>query len=177
MTMTARPATGEAAALAPAFRDAVRRVDPDVPVTFATIESRMADSLTPRRFTMVILGFFAGAALILACVGIWGVVAYAVARRTREIGIRMALGADARSVQRLVQSRYLAAAAAGGVLGLVLAFAVTRVLRSLLYDVEPNDPLTVAAVIVTLAVATWFASYIPSRRTTRVSPMETMRAD
>jgi predicted permease len=177
MTMTARPATGAAAALAPAFRDAVRRVDPDVPVTFATIESRMADSLTPRRFTMVVLGFFAGAALILACVGIWGVVAYAVARRTREIGIRMALGADAGSVQRLVQSRYLAAAAVGGVGGLVLAFAVTRVMRSLLYEVEPNDPLTVAAVIVTLAVATWFASLVPSRRATRVSPMETMRAD
>jgi predicted permease len=177
MTIAARSTQGSAAALAPAFRDALRRVDPDVPVTFATIESRLSSSLTPRRFTMIVLAFFAAAALLLACVGIWGVVAYAVARRTREIGIRMALGADAGSVRRLVQGGYLVSAGVGALAGLVLSFALTRVLASLLYEVKPNDPLTVGAVIVTLAAAAWLASFFPSRRTTSVSPMETMRSD
>jgi predicted permease len=177
MTVTARPSSGDAAALAPSVREAVRRVDPDVPVTFATIESRLSSSLAPRRFTMIILGFFAAAALLLACVGIWGVVAYAVARRTREIGIRMALGADAGSVRRLVQGGYLIAAGFGAIGGLAMSFALTRVMASLLYEVPPNDPLTVGAVLATLAAAAWLASFFPSRRTTRVSPMETMRAE
>jgi predicted permease len=177
MTVTARPSSGDAAALAPSVREAVRRVDPDVPVTFATIESRLSSSLAPRRFTMIILGFFAAAALLLACVGIWGVVAYAVARRTREIGIRMALGADAGSVRRLVQGGYLIAAGFGAIAGLAMSFALTRVMASLLYEVPPNDPLTVGAVLATLAAAAWLASFFPSRRTTRVSPMETMRAE
>jgi predicted permease len=177
MTIAARSSQGNAAALAPAFRDAVLRVDPDVPVTFATIESRLSTSLTPRRFTMIVLGFFAAAALVLACVGIWGVVAYAVARRTREIGIRMALGADAGSVRRLVQRGYLVAAGFGALAGLALSLALTRVLAGLLYGVHPNDPLTVVAVLATLATAAWLASFFPSRRTTRVSPMETMRAE
>jgi putative ABC transport system permease protein len=126
---------------------------------------------------MIILGFFAAAALLLACVGIWGVVAYAVARRTREIGIRMALGADAGSVRRLVLGGYLIAAGFGAIAGLAMSFALTRVMASLLYEVPPNDPLTVGAVLATLAAAAWLASFFPSRRTTRVSPMETMRAE
>ncbi|MGD8279056.1 MAG: ABC transporter permease, partial [Gemmatimonadota bacterium] len=121
MTITARPGRGDAASLAPAIREVVGRVDSEVPVTFRTIEARISSSLVPRRFTMLILVLFAASALALACVGIWGVVAYAVARRTREIGIRMALGADARSVRRLVQRGYLRAAAIGAFAGLALA--------------------------------------------------------
>jgi len=177
MTVTARPDRGDAAGLGPAIRDVVRDIDADVPVTFRTIESRIADSLVPRRFTMLILVLFAASALALACVGIWGVVAYAVARRTREIGIRMALGADATTVRRLVQRGYLRAAATGAGAGLVLALGLTRLLRSLLYEVEPTDPLTIAAVLVMLAAAAWIASWVPARRTVRISPMETMRTE
>lgn len=177
MTLVARAGRGTAAGLTPSIRDAVGRIDPDVPVTFATIESRISGSLTPRRFTMSVLAFFAAAALLLACVGIWGVVAYAVARRTREIGIRMALGADARSVRRLVQRGYLRAAAAGALIGLLLSAGLTRVLRSLLYEVQPTDPATLAGVLIAMASATWLASFVPARRSTRVSPLETMRAE
>jgi putative ABC transport system permease protein len=177
MTIVAAPARVGAAAAGPALRDIVRRVDSDVPVNLSTIESRIATSLTPRRFTMLILAFFAVAALLLACVGIWGVVAYAVARRTREIGIRLALGADASAVRRLVQTGYLGAAGAGAAIGLILSVALTRVLRSLLYEVQPTDPLTMIAVTTTLAAAAWLASYFPARRSTGVSPMETMRSE
>lgn len=177
MTIVARPARGDAPALGPVLRDMVRNIDADVPLNLATIESRISTSLTPRRFTMLILAFFAVAALVLACVGIWGVVAYAVARRTREIGIRMALGADASAVQRLVQTGYLGAAAVGAAIGLALSLALTGVLRSLLYEVQPTDPVTLAAVTATLAGAAWLASYFPARRSTRVSPMETMRQE
>lgn len=177
MTVTARPARGDAAGLGPAIRDVVRDMDSDVPVTFRTIEARISDSLVPRRFTMLILVLFAASALALAFVGIWGVVAYAVARRTREIGIRMALGADAKSVCRLVQRGYLRAAALGAGAGLLLAFSLTRLLRSLLYEVEPGDPVTIAGVIAMLGIAAWVASWVPARRTAGISPMETMRAD
>ncbi len=177
MTITARPGRGDAASLGSAIREVVRRVDSDVPVTFRTIESRIADSLVPRRFTMLILALFAASALALACVGIWGVVAYAVARRTREIGIRMALGADAGSVRRLVQRGYLRAATIGAAAGLALALALTRLLQSLLYEVRPTDPVTLAAVIALLAAAAWLASWMPARRTAAISPVETMKIE
>lgn len=177
VTLVARPGRGEAASLGPAVRDAVGRIDSDIPVTFATIESRISASLVPRRFTLLILGLFAASALVLACVGIWGVVGYAVARRTREIGIRVALGASTASVQRQVQGRYLRAAGVGALVGLLLSLALARVLRGLLYEVEPTDPVTLGAVIGTLSAAAWLASFFPSRRAARISPMETMRAD
>jgi len=177
MTIIARPDQGSAVSLGPAIRTAVDRVDSDVPVSLATIESRIDRSLAPRRFTMLILVFFAVAALGLACVGIWGVVAYAVARRTREIGIRMALGAEVASVRRLVQSTYLRAAALGAAAGLLLSLSLTRVLRSLLYNTGPDDPVTIISVIIALAVATWVASFIPAWRTARISPLETMRIE
>jgi ABC-type antimicrobial peptide transport system permease subunit len=177
MTIVARPDRGDAASLGPAIRDVVRGVDSDVPVTFSTIESRIAGTLVPRRFTMLILALFAASALALACVGIWGVVAYAVARRTREIGIRIALGADPASVRRLVQRSYLRAAAIGTSAGLLLALGLTRLMRSLLYDVEPTDPLTIAGVITVLAAAAWLASWLPARRTAAISPVETMKLE
>ncbi len=159
------------------LRDAVRAVDADVPIVLSTIEARLSTSLTPRRFTLLILGFFGAASLILACVGIWGVVAYAVARRTREVGIRIALGADSGAVVRLVQTGYLGAAAVGAAIGLVLSIALTRLMRGLLFEVEPTDPLTLVAVVGALGVAAWLASFFPARRTTRVNPMVAMRAE
>lgn len=177
MTAVLRPASGNASALAPAVRDAVRAVDAEVPVALSTIESEMASALTPRRFTVLVLGLFAAIALALACVGIWGVVSYAVARRTREIGIRMALGADPGSVRRLVQRDYLQAAAIGGIAGIALSIGLARVIRSMLYETTAADPVTFLSVLAVLGAATWLASFIPSLRGTRVSPMETMRAE
>ena len=177
MTAVVRPAGDNAASLATGLRDAVRRIDPNVPVTVSTIETRMSDALTPRRFTVLVLGIFSAVALILACVGIWGVVAYAATRRTREIGIRMALGADPVSVRRLIQRDYLGPAALGAILGLALSLALTRVLQGMLFEVQPTDPATFLAVIAVLAATTWLASFVPSFRGTRITPMETMRAE
>jgi ABC-type antimicrobial peptide transport system permease subunit len=125
----------------------------------------------------MVLGLFAATALVLACVGIWGVVSYAAARRTREIGIRMALGADPGAARRLVQRDYLGAAALGAAVGLALSFALSRVLQSLLFEVRAADPITVSAVLLLLGVAAWVASFVPSLRSSRVSPMEAMRTE
>ncbi len=176
MTALVRPRT-TIDAVGPAVRDIVRQVDPDVPVAISTIEARLAGSVTPRRFTVFVLGVFAAVALLLACVGIWSVVAYAVATRTREIGIRMALGATAGSVRAHLQRGYLTPVGIGVVIGLALTLATTRVLRSLLYEVRPTDPLTLALTLALLGGAAWLASYVPSLRSTRMSPVETMRAE
>jgi ABC-type antimicrobial peptide transport system permease subunit len=164
-------------AVAPALREAVRRVDANVPVELSTIEARVSNVLTPRRFTMLVLGVFSAVALALAFVGIWGVVSYAVARRTREIGIRMALGAEAGAVQRRIQLDYLGPALIGGIVGLIGALGVTRVMQSLLFETSSVDPVTFGLASLVLGGAAWVASYIPSLRGTRISPMETMRAE
>ncbi|MEE9246189.1 MAG: FtsX-like permease family protein, partial [Gemmatimonadota bacterium] len=177
MTAILRPKAGNAGALAAPVRKAVRRLDTDVPVTFATIESRVSRAVADRRFTMMVLVFFAAVALILACVGIYGVVAYTVARRSREIGIRIALGADPASVRRLIQRGSLVPVAVGAVVGIGLAMGLTRVMRSLLYEISPADPLTFVAVLVSVGTAAWLASFIPSLRSTRVNPTVTMRAE
>lgn len=177
MTAIVRPTAGDAASLGNAVRTAVRAVDPDVPVALATIESRMADALTPRRFTVQVLGAFAATALALACVGIWGVVAYAVARRTREFGIRIALGATPGSVRSLVQRDYLVPIAIGGGVGLVLSFWLMRLLEGLLFEVPATDPATFLTAVVVLGGAAWLASLAPAVRATRVTPLETMRAE
>jgi putative ABC transport system permease protein len=155
----------------------VRRVDANVPVELSTIEARVSNVLTPRRFTMLVLGVFSAVALALAFVGIWGVVSYAVARRTREIGIRMALGAEAGAVQRRIQLDYLGPALIGGIVGLIGALGVTRVMQSLLFETSSVDPVTFGLASLVLGGAAWVASYIPSLRGTRISPMETMRAE
>jgi predicted permease len=176
MSALIAPAAGSASALGPGVREGVRSVNDQVPVELTTIEARVSGALVPRRFTMLVLGVFSAVALALACVGIWGIVSYAVARRTREIGIRMALGADAGSVRRLLQLDYLRPVMIGTGLGLLAALALTRVLSSLLYETPATDPLTFATVVLVLAGAAWVASFVPARRGTRISPMETMRS-
>ncbi len=177
MTVAVRPERGRAVDLGPSVRDVVRRLDPDVPISLATIESRVSRAVADRRFSMLVLGAFAVVALLLASVGIYGVVAYTVARRTREIGIRVALGADPSSVRRFVQRDALRGVAAGGVVGVGLALAVTRVMQSLLYEVSPTDPLTFAAVVVTLGAVAWLAAYMPARRGSTVDPLEAIRVE
>lgn len=176
-TVVVEAANGDAAALTPALRDRLHAADPDVPVRIRTLDGVVRASMGERRFVMWVLGGFSLTALILAAVGIFGVVSYTVARRTREMGIRMALGADPGGVLRLVMSAAMRMVVLGLVLGVVGALALTRVMRSLLYEVSPTDPLALAAAALVLAGAALVASWLPARAGTRVDPMITMRAE
>ncbi|HET8677043.1 MAG TPA: FtsX-like permease family protein, partial [Blastocatellia bacterium] len=133
------------------------------------------DATSRARFTTLLLGVFAALALFLSSIGIYGVMAYAVAGRTREIGIRMALGAQKADVLRLILSDGIILTITGVVLGLVASFAVTRILTSQLYGVDATDPVTFAVVSAILAAVAMAASYIPARRATRVDPMVALR--
>lgn len=167
----------DAAALAGAMRDRVRALDADVPVTAGTLARRIAGSAADRRFTALVLGGFALLALLVAAVGIYGMVAYAAARRTREMGIRLALGARPRQVRREVQAEALAAVAAGAAVGLAGAFGLARTLRSLLFEVGPGDPVALLGGLALLGAAAWLASWLPARRGARLDPARTLRED
>lgn len=169
---------GDAAALAGSIRAAFREQDPALAVfglePFVETVSR---SIAERRFTMVVLGLLAAVALALAVIGIHGVLSYTVAQRTREIGIRLALGAHPGRVRRLVVRDGLMLAATGCLLGLIAAWGLTRGLASLLYGVAPTDPLTFAAVPLVLMIVAFAASYIPARRATMVDPVAALRGE
>jgi predicted permease len=167
---------GDPRALAEPARRVVAAVDPNVPVFRVRTFSELRAASTARtRFLMLVLGTFAGAALTLAAVGIYGVVAYAVAQRRRELGIRMALGARAADIVRLVVRQGAVLAGAGGAIGLVGALLATRALRGLLYQTTPTDPPTLTAGTVVLVAIALIASYVPARRASRVSPVEALR--
>ena len=175
MTLIVR-ATSDPASLAGAVRSKVQEVDRDQPVyDVATMQERFSQAVAPQRFNALVLGIFAGVALILAGVGVYGVMAYSVARRTHEIGIRRALGAQQQDVMRLVLRRGAALALVGITLGLVGALALTRFLSSLLYGVTVRDPLTFVAVSLILAGVALMANYIPARRATKVDPLVALR--
>jgi putative ABC transport system permease protein len=167
-------------ALAPLV-DAMRRVAaellPEVPPRFRTLAELRAESLASRRLTLVLLASFAAAALLLAGLGIYGVASYAVARRTREVGIRMALGARPREVLAMVVGESARAVAAGALLGLLAALALARFLASLLFGTSVLDPRTVAGVVVVLGGVALVASLVPARRATRVDPAIALRAE
>jgi predicted permease len=164
-------------ALAPAVRRVVAGLVPGLPVfDVQSMATRTAVATAQARFSAALLSMFATAALALAVIGIYGVMSFMVLQRTREIGIRMALGADRAGVQRLVISEGLALAGTGTVVGVAAAFALTRVLRSMLFDVKPGDPLTYVAIVVLLALAAAIASWLPARRASQVEPTEALRA-
>jgi len=148
---------------------------PDAPVKFSTFAVEMGGWLADRRFLLLLVGSFAGAALALAAVGIYGVVAFSVTRRTQEIGIRMALGAQRRDVLRLVVGEGARLAGLGVVIGIAASFAITRVLASLLFGVSATDPVTFAGVAVLLTLIALLASYIPARRAMRLDPNIALR--
>jgi putative ABC transport system permease protein len=166
-----------AVTLVPAARTALRALDADVPVRFATIDDRVSTTLAARRFIMLVIAAFATIALVLASIGVYGVVAYSVERRRREIGIRLALGARPGQVRRQVQRDYAVAGAAGALVGSAAALLLTRVMESLLFGVQPADPVTFAAVLATLGATLWLASFIPALRSTRANPLETIRTE
>jgi predicted permease len=170
--------TADAASAVPAMRAAVREVDPTLAVrNVRTLEEIVGMSLASRRFSLSLISGFAVLALVLAVVGIYGVLSYTVAARTRELGIRMALGATARSVRGLVLGRGLAWTAVGALAGVVIAMALARVLRTMLYRVAPSDPATFVAVTAVFIVVAICASLIPAVRATRVDPLAAIREE
>jgi putative ABC transport system permease protein len=163
-------------ALGTALREQVQALDKDQPVSeIKTMEWYLADSMAQRRFNMFLLGVFAGLALVLAAVGIYGVIAYTVAQRTHEMGIRIALGAKDGHILRLVFSNAMATTLIGIAVGLGAAFALTRLLRSLLYQVSPTDPVVFAAIPLLLLSVAVIATYLPARRAMKVNPITALR--
>ena len=170
--------SSDAAAMARAVRRAVHDVAPQVPVyDMMTMTERTAATTADSRFRAVLLTAFAITALLLAAIGIYGVMSFAVTARTREIGIRIALGAEGSRVQRLVIGEGLGLVCAGATIGVVGALAATRVLRTFLFDLAPTDPLTYASVVVLLGLTAFVASWLPARRAARVDPLEALRAE
>jgi putative ABC transport system permease protein len=172
MTLVVRGRGDDPMRLAPAVRAAVREMDPNLPLSdLKPMEAWLGDSVARRRFVASLLAIFSGVALVLAGVGIYGVLAYGVAQRTREIGVRLALGAGERRVQRQVVLEGMRVTAAGLAVGVVGALALTRVLGSLLFEVPATDPVTFTLVTVTLGGVAFLAAWLPARRASRVDPM------
>jgi putative ABC transport system permease protein len=167
---------GDPLALARPVREAVWAVDPRQAVSqIDTLDNLLAGQVAKQRWSALLLGLFAGVALVLALVGIYGVLSYSVQQSTREIGIRMALGARRETVVRMVVARAARLALAGVAIGLALAWVATRALASLLHGVSATDPLTFAAMAALLLGAALLAGYLPARRATTVDPVTALR--
>jgi predicted permease len=160
------------------LRRIIARVDPEQPVSAVRTMNEIVDvDVADRHQQMILLGAFAGLALLLASIGLYGVLSYAVTQRSRELGLRIALGASSGSVMRLVVARGLALTGLGLAIGLALAWAATRTMQTLLYGVSAGDPRTFAAGVALLTTIAFVASYLPARRASRVDPMAVLRAD
>jgi putative ABC transport system permease protein len=153
-------------------------MDPEQPVyAIRTVGEAFQEVTLPQKISTVAMAVFAAFALALAVVGIYGVVSYAAAQRTREIGIRMALGARRGSVRRLVVRQALVPVAVGGALGLATSLALSRLMRGLLFEVSPTDPVTVGGVTVLLVAVAFLASWIPARRASALEPVRALREE
>jgi putative ABC transport system permease protein len=176
LSIVARTA-GDPTALEQTLRRLARETSPDVPVKFTTMEASLSENVGAPRFRTLLFGVFAAIAVCLAMAGIYGVMAYAVGQRSREIGVRMALGATTGAVLRLILCQGLTLAAIGLALGLAAAFATTRLLIAMLFEVKPNDPLVYWSVVALLGAGALIASYIPARRASRIDPLAAIRQE
>jgi predicted permease len=175
MTILVRTAN-DPLSIASAARTALQQLDPELPLAgVATMDQLLADSLSRSRFTMLLLGIFSAVALVLAAVGIYGLIAYSVTQRTQELGIRIALGAQRRDVLRLVLAQGARLTLLGVALGVFAALVLSRLLATLLFNVSATDPLTFTGVAALLAVVALLACFIPARRATRVDPIVALR--
>jgi putative ABC transport system permease protein len=178
LVLTVRSATDDVAALVPSVRDVLRGLDPSVPVyEVAPLDQIVAQSFAGRRFVMMLLGSVAALALLLASVGLYGVVSYAVAKRTREVGLRVALGATPADIQRLILGSGARTVGVGLVAGLACAAVLTHYLRHLLVNVDPLDPTTLAGAALILVAVAALAHWIPIRRALRVDPSYALRQE
>jgi putative ABC transport system permease protein len=176
MDLVVRTSTADPLEIAPAVRGVIKEINSEQLIwQTRTMSELVANSIAPRRFNMILLGTFAVVALLLAGIGIFGVMNYAVTQRTHEIGIRLALGAQGADVLKMVVGQGMWLALVGVGIGLAGAFAVTRLMASLLYGVSATDPLVFAGVALLFTAVAFVASYIPARRATRVDPTVALR--
>jgi putative ABC transport system permease protein len=178
MSLVVRAVARDPSGLTAPIRQAVLSVDPDQPIyDVRTMADLLSDTSAPRRLSLLLLGAFAATALLLAGVGIYGVLAYSVTQRTHEIGIRMALGARRGDVLLMVFGQGFRLVLAGAALGVVAAFGLTRLMSSLLYGVSPTDPQTLGLVCVVLVGVALLACLVPARRASGVDPMIALRCE
>jgi putative ABC transport system permease protein len=178
MSLRIRVEAGYPANVTAAVRSEVAALDKDLPVhSFKPMEEMVGELVSPQRFTTFLLGGFAGLAGLLAAIGIYGVVSYSVNQRTREIGVRMALGAQAGNVMRMVLKRGMILAVTGAAIGLVASIQLSTYISTLLFKVEPTDTATLVATTVLVVLVAFVACFIPARRATRVDPISTLRVD
>jgi putative ABC transport system permease protein len=158
-----------------AARGILQELNPEIPAKFRMFSQIYSASLGSRKFNLILIGFFATTALLLATAGVFGVMAYSVSRRTREIGVRVALGARSRDVLAMVLGQGLRTIVIGLVIGMAGSLALARAVESLLFGVNATDPLTFAGVILLLVAAALLACYLPARRAARVNPIVALR--
>jgi putative ABC transport system permease protein len=176
MFMAIRSSTSDPTSLTSAAQNAVWSVNKDVPLaSIRTMQDLIANSVQRRKFSMFLLSIFAGVAMLLAAIGLYGVMSYSVAQRTHEIGIRMALGARRPDVLALVVKQGMALALIGVAAGAVLALAVTRLIAGMLFGITATDPLTFAGVAALLGTVAFLANYLPARRASKVDPIVALR--
>jgi putative ABC transport system permease protein len=170
--------SGDPMSMVAAVSREIHAVEPDIPISvIATMAKLLGEETEQRLVGMILLATFAGVALLLAALGIYGVLAYFVAQRTREIGVRVALGAQTRDVMKMVMKQGMRLTLFGIGIGLIGGFALARLMKSLLFGVSANDPLTFAAVATLLALVAMLACYIPARRATKVDPVVALRCE
>jgi putative ABC transport system permease protein len=169
--------SGDTGSIVKAARGIVQQLDPEIPARFRTLSQVVSASLGSRRLDAILIGCFGITALVLATSGVFGVMAYSVSRRTREIGVRVALGAGSADIRRMILRQGLRTILAGVAIGAAGSLALTRTVRSLLFGVSANDPLTFVAVTLLLLGAALLACYVPVRRATRVDPVVALRCE
>ena len=169
---------GDPLAMVPAVRAEVRSIDPEQPVfEIASMDQLLSSMVAQRRFSMALLGTFAALALVLGVVGVYGVTSYLVAQRTREVGVRLALGAQPRQVVGMVVRQGMVVASVGLAVGIGAALATGRLMTGLLYGVSPYDVATLVGVMTVMVLATLAANWIPARRAARVDPLTALRSE